>query len=80
MCDIFLATSRSAYLLNESVLQVNKMGPPHMCPIGSKRKSSMANMEWVAIQAMSILKDNPKETTTNIQTILSSKYNIVLPY
>ena len=56
------------------------MGPPHMCPTGSKLKSSMADTEWVAMQSMSILKDNPKETAKNIQTSLGSKYNIVLPY
>ena len=47
------------------MLQVNKMGPPHMCPTGSKLKSSMADTEWVAMQSMSILKDNPKETAKN---------------
>ena len=56
------------------------MGPPHMCPTGSKLKSSMADTEWVAMQSMSILKDNPKETAKNIQTSLGSKYNSVIPY
>jgi hypothetical protein len=62
------------------LMQVNKMGPAHRCPIGCKLRSYCATQEWGEKHALAILKKMPNKTAKAIQVKLMADYNVELPY